>query len=196
MRTTTRLPQFCRNTEQTQKVMKRQNEKFVERNSKKGTNVPHSKHKRKKMDDSISRGGVEKTPRVLVSHKRPRSEDEAFNDDEFEDDGDFEEMNGGFSSRRRRRNSSTNPLLLTERQKAPSTAFNSLKILQNSSSCKKRGKKLLNSCPSSAFLQLRSSSVMPALSPRPMSATKACVPRYDFLATPPPMLPKREREER
>ena len=125
---------------------KRQNEKFVEkRNSKKGTNVPHSKHKRKKkMDDSISRGGVEKTPRVLVSHKRPRSEDEAFNDDEFEDDGDFEEMNGGFSSRRRRRNSSTSPLLLTERQKAPSTAFNSLKILQNSSSCKKRGKKLLN----------------------------------------------------
>ena len=93
------------------------------------------------MDDSISRGGVEKTPRVLVSHKRPRSEDEAFNDDEYEDDGDFEEMNGGFSSRRRRRNSSTNPLLLTERQKAPSTAFNSLKILQNSSSCKKRGKK-------------------------------------------------------
>ena len=115
------------------------------RNSKKGENVPHLKHKRKKkMDDSISRGGVEKTPRVLVSHKRPRSEDEAFNDDEFEDDGDFEEMNGGFSSRRRRRNSSTNPLLLTERQKAPSTAFNSLKILQNSSSCKKRGKKLLN----------------------------------------------------
>ena len=48
------------------------------------------KDKKKKMDDSISRGGVEKTPRVLVSHKRPRSEDEAFNDDdEFEDDGDF-----------------------------------------------------------------------------------------------------------
>jgi len=143
------------------KWWKRQKWKIWKKFKKRGRTFPHFETQEKKMDDSISRGGVEKTPRVLVSHKRPRSEDEAFNDDEFED---FEEeMNGGFSSRRRRRNSSTNPLLFTERQKAPSTAFNSLKILQNSSSCKKRGKKLLNSsksCPSSAFLQLRSSSVM------------------------------------
>jgi hypothetical protein len=50
MRTTTRLPQFCRNTDRanTKSDEKRQNEKFVERNSKKGTNVPHLKHKRKK----------------------------------------------------------------------------------------------------------------------------------------------------
>ena len=103
-------PQFCRNTEQTQKVMKRQNEKFVEEIQKRGRTDERSSletQKKKKMDDSISRGGVEKTPRVLVSHKRPRSEDEAFNDDEFEDDGDFEEMNGGFSSRRRRRKPSS-----------------------------------------------------------------------------------------
>ena len=51
MRTTRNTTIFAE-AQQTQKVMKalerQKNEKFVERNSKKGTNVPHLKHKRKK----------------------------------------------------------------------------------------------------------------------------------------------------
>jgi len=92
--------------------------------------------------DSVSR----QTPRnTVVSFKRRRSEDDAFNDDDDDDDYEEDDRND-FSLFR-------NPPL-TERQKAPSTAFNSMKILQtsNSSSCKRSRKSASNS---NSFLQLR-----------------------------------------
>ena len=114
------LQKFFPTKKQTKKNRKTKAQKNSKKKGGKRLSFSLQKDEREGTMDSVSR----QTPRHqrIVNVKRRRSEDDAFNDEEDDECGDAE-----FSLR--------NPPL-TDGQKAPSTAFNSMKILASSTNAK------------------------------------------------------------